>query len=79
MENILKQKNSNYFVWIPLGSRVNIYINYPDLNNTFGESEGGEDEEGGRGHVLLIVFSYRLSNRCHFRASNFLIKSTIKV
>jgi hypothetical protein len=35
--------------------------------------------EGGRGYILLIVFSYRLSNRCHFQASNFLIKSTIKV
>jgi len=34
---------------------------------------------GGRGHMLLIDFSYSLSNRCHFRASNFLIKSTIKV
>jgi len=34
--------------------------------------------EGVRGHILLIAFSYSLSNRCHFRASNFLIKSTIK-
>ncbi len=28
MEKIFKQKNFNNFVWAPLGSRVNIYINF---------------------------------------------------
>ena len=28
MEKIFKQKNFNNFVWSPLGSRVNIYINF---------------------------------------------------
>jgi hypothetical protein len=28
MEKIFKQKNFNNFVWTPLGSRVNIYINF---------------------------------------------------
>jgi hypothetical protein len=28
MEKIFNQKNFNYFVWTPLGSRVNIYINF---------------------------------------------------
>ncbi len=28
MAKIFKQKNCNYFVWAPLGSRVNIYINF---------------------------------------------------
>jgi hypothetical protein len=28
MANIFKQKNFNYFVWTPLGSRVNININF---------------------------------------------------
>ncbi len=28
MEKIFKLKNFNYFVWTPLGSRVNIYINF---------------------------------------------------
>jgi hypothetical protein len=27
MAKIFKLKNSNYFAWTPLGSRVNIYIN----------------------------------------------------
>ncbi len=28
MEKIFNQKNFNYFVWTPLGSRVNIYLNF---------------------------------------------------
>jgi hypothetical protein len=28
MEKIFKQKNFNNLVWAPLGSRVNIYINF---------------------------------------------------
>jgi hypothetical protein len=28
MEKTFKQKNFNNFVWTPLGSRVNIYINF---------------------------------------------------
>jgi hypothetical protein len=28
MAKIFKLKNFNYFVWAPLGSRVNIYINF---------------------------------------------------
>ncbi len=28
MAKIFKQKNFNYFVWTPLGTRVNIYINF---------------------------------------------------
>ncbi len=28
MEKIFNQKNFNYFVWTPLGSRVNIYVNF---------------------------------------------------
>jgi hypothetical protein len=28
MEKNFKQKNFNNFVWAPLGSRVNIYINF---------------------------------------------------
>jgi hypothetical protein len=28
MAKIFKLKNLNYFVWTPLGSRVNIYINF---------------------------------------------------
>ncbi len=28
LEKILDKKNFNYFVWTPLGSRVNIYINF---------------------------------------------------
>jgi hypothetical protein len=28
MEKIFNQKNFNYFVWTPLDSRINIYINF---------------------------------------------------
>jgi hypothetical protein len=28
MAKIFRQKNFNYFVWTPLGSRVNMYINF---------------------------------------------------
>jgi hypothetical protein len=28
MAKIFKLKNFNYFVWTPLGSRFNIYINF---------------------------------------------------
>jgi hypothetical protein len=60
MEKIFNQKNFNYFIWSPLGSRGNIYINFciqvhyrwlqPDIVpiDTGGKFAAGVVDTGGK-------------------------------